>query len=339
MPNGLLCETNMKKANIVVQQAGLPKPGGSECYDCGAHMSFYALHNRIWAQAIPNYKQLKQDLKTAYPHDARKHLINLCFPCLEIRLGRPLTPDDFDLPVPVNHAIAWALRTKAHPIGDWRYYIDAGIPIDPNWMHPHCQAATKALVERAPKHLARMIQSGSIEPAYLTHVAETLGQWKNWDEVVTTLLPLLDHPQAIVREGALYGLGVREGTRDERVDPKVLHLRDNDPSESIRLIAKDYIEAWEHFSPLALFEVRLRTVEQNMARHQRTLPATPLWYRKPDDQAYIMACNYSAKDCLDQLLPRLPNDDAALRVVSYWWNMGYDVLSHPGVREALEPKK
>lgn len=71
-----------------------------------------------------------------------------------------------------------------------------------------------------------------------------------------------------------------------------------------------------------------------MARTPRTPPKNPPWFLQPDDAAYLLACRHSPKECLDIALRDLPNETSR-RIVSYWWTMGYNVMGHPGIQEAL----
>ena len=54
--------------------------------------------------------------------------------------------------------------------------------------------------------LAQLIQSQQLAAADLTFAAEILGNSKDHELVRTVLTPLLSHVEAVVREGAIYGL-------------------------------------------------------------------------------------------------------------------------------------
>lgn len=56
-----------------------------------------------------------------------------------------------------------------------------------------------------PGRLVELIRS-SLRPALLTFAAEAAGRIANTALVVNALLPLLAHADAVVREGAIYGL-------------------------------------------------------------------------------------------------------------------------------------
>jgi hypothetical protein len=84
------------------------------CHDCKNHFSDYTVREEVWAQAWPEYKQMKAELSKKYKGTNeffRAHLF-LCFACLERRLGRVLTPADFDLSIPTNQGIALGLQMR-----------------------------------------------------------------------------------------------------------------------------------------------------------------------------------------------------------------------------------
>lgn len=60
-----------------------------DCMDCGVNTSeikeYYTLLDEVWLRANP------------------KDLGMLCLACVENRLGRLLTRDDFDMEAPINH--------------------------------------------------------------------------------------------------------------------------------------------------------------------------------------------------------------------------------------------
>jgi HEAT repeat protein len=77
------------------------------------------------------------------------------------------------------------------------------------------------LAREHPGRLARWIRSSTLQPAALTFAAEALGESEDSRMVVHCLLPLLEHPSSVVREGAIYGLanhlehpGVRKRLQD-----------------------------------------------------------------------------------------------------------------------------
>lgn len=80
-----------------------PLPRWGECYDCRRQSPMYMVRNPVWAAAWPEYRRLRAYLKVEHP-DENVYLL-LCFPCLEARLKRKLTIDDFDLNIAINHGI------------------------------------------------------------------------------------------------------------------------------------------------------------------------------------------------------------------------------------------
>jgi hypothetical protein len=87
------------------------EPKGYRCYDCGAWDDQYMVHKAVWDIAWPNYREDKvAALSLAFDtkEDWRRHLL-LCFQCLEKRLDRPLTLDDFTL-VPINSSIFFGAK-------------------------------------------------------------------------------------------------------------------------------------------------------------------------------------------------------------------------------------
>lgn len=78
-----------------------------QCWDCGMPTAPYMVHNEVWKAAWPDGEPARRRLSTLatklFPNrrnqDPQTHRvlvsINLCFGCLEKRLGRHLTVDDF----------------------------------------------------------------------------------------------------------------------------------------------------------------------------------------------------------------------------------------------------
>lgn len=85
------------------------------------------LHDAVWVQAMPNYKEVSAALRAQFPSRGERHTdprssVQLCFDCVEKRLGRPLTDDDFPL-VPVNAWVSASLRER----------ITRGMPPEVAW--------------------------------------------------------------------------------------------------------------------------------------------------------------------------------------------------------------
>lgn len=107
----------------------------------------------------------------------------------------------------------------------------------------YCEAYFRELVERNPDELISLIESGELEETDLTFAAEILGSAPDSDRVVPVLVGLLDHPSALVREGAVYGLGEHESHMTREVREKLGQLARNDPNAEIREIAGEALES------------------------------------------------------------------------------------------------
>ena len=74
------------------------------------------VHDTVWETAWPDHQAVLDALIAAYDPKAT-HAQNvqtfLCLDCLERRLGRWLTADDFDFALPINDGIAIGLKVAA----------------------------------------------------------------------------------------------------------------------------------------------------------------------------------------------------------------------------------
>jgi hypothetical protein len=107
---------------------------------------------------------------------------------------------------------------------------------------PHARASRsylRQLAETSPDDLLALIRGGQLPPEELTHAAEIAGAMKH-EDVASTLLPLLEAPSAVVREGAVYGLAWSR--QDPRVVMALRELAANDPSEAVRDAAKGALD-------------------------------------------------------------------------------------------------
>jgi hypothetical protein len=89
---------------------------------------------------------------------------------------------------------------------------------DPNALG---EALFERLAQQDPNRLLRMLNSGDLEPALLTHAAETAGRHLASELVVPVLLKLLQHTSPLVREGAIYGLSHHDG---DQIDQALQNL-------------------------------------------------------------------------------------------------------------------
>jgi hypothetical protein len=81
------------------------------------------------------------------------------------------------------------------------------------------------------------------EPVFLSDVGEALGliPTRHFDIVVPALVDLLQHEQAFVREGALYGAASFWETSEE-LRALIHKMAESDPSPAIRETAQDLIK-------------------------------------------------------------------------------------------------
>lgn len=68
-----------------------------------------------------------------------------------------------------------------------------------------CEDMFEQLAASAPGALLTLVNENCLQPSELTLAAEALGRIAS-PEAETVLTRLLDHPSAVVREGAIYGL-------------------------------------------------------------------------------------------------------------------------------------
>ena len=85
--------------------------------------------------------------------------------------------------------------------------------------------------------LIALLSSTELAPADLTFAAEAAGQH---DEAVPSLLKLLDHEHAVVREGALYGLTPHVDAQG--VADRLRRIARHDSSGTIREIAASIVD-------------------------------------------------------------------------------------------------
>jgi hypothetical protein len=89
-----------------------------------------------------------------------------------------------------------------------------------------------------------VIELGTLRGGDLTFAAEILGRASEADGAVVrrALLPLLAHPEAVVREGAVYGLTRHQ---DAAVQTALETMAATDPYEVLRTAALDALEERE----------------------------------------------------------------------------------------------
>lgn len=97
-----------------------------------------------------------------------------------------------------------------------------------------CESAFYAM---PAAELIALISSTSLAPEDLTFAAESAGQHA---EAVPALLTLLDHEQAVVREGALYGLTPHVDVQN--VAEKLREVARHDSSGAVRVVAASIVD-------------------------------------------------------------------------------------------------
>ena len=105
----------------------------------------------------------------------------------------------------------------------------------------HCEDEFEWLADHDPAKLLNLITSGTLTDPDLTFAAEYAGLIG--ESAIPYLVPLLDHPKAYVREGAIIGL---QATRRIGQHPEVLtklrQLAGTDPSEALREVALEALD-------------------------------------------------------------------------------------------------
>ena len=108
----------------------------------------------------------------------------------------------------------------------------------------HCQDEFDYLSQYHPGILVALIKNNELEDTLLTFAAESLGLSKNTELVETTLLPLLNHQFAPVREGAIYGLQ-RHIYDSSKILEAIQYVTLKDTSKGVRTAAQDAIDMLE----------------------------------------------------------------------------------------------
>jgi len=111
----------------------------------------------------------------------------------------------------------------------------AASAVTSRWQVP-CEAAFDFLAESFPSELMRLVSMGKLESVDLTLAAESLGHISIGDVARRALIPLLDHSDAMVREGAIYGLR-KHANAETRA--RLARMVTSDPSCEVRQVASD----------------------------------------------------------------------------------------------------
>lgn len=105
-----------------------------------------------------------------------------------------------------------------------------------------CEFEFESMSRAAPSRLIAWIRSGVLAPADLTFAAECLGD-ADHPEVPRVLIELTRHTAAVVREGAVYGIGRMSG-HDRDTDALLQRLHEmayHDPSPGVKSAARDVL--------------------------------------------------------------------------------------------------
>lgn len=102
-----------------------------------------------------------------------------------------------------------------------------------------CEATFEYLAEHHPDALVVLVQHGALKVTDLTFAAEAVGRFQNSILVRAVLLPLLRHPSAVVREGAVYGIS---NHLDMASRQELERVARDDASPGVRTAARDALE-------------------------------------------------------------------------------------------------
>lgn len=116
---------------------------------------------------------------------------------------------------------------------------DLAFAVSLRWREP-CEAAFEFILAHDPSQLALLIKSRGLHPGDLTFAAEILGRSTESNRVRAVLVPLLRHEEAVVREGAIYGLAAH---LDAVARDELSRLATSDRSAAVRTAAGDALDA------------------------------------------------------------------------------------------------
>jgi HEAT repeat protein len=128
------------------------------------------------------------------------------------------------------------LRPVPPPFDSLR--ADIAADVADKWREP-CESAFEYLSVTYPDSLLALIRSNRLAPSDLTFAAEIAGRIAGHESVRAVLVPLLAHAEAVVREGAIYGL-----TRHLDAPTRALleRLAIEDRSAAVRTAARDALD-------------------------------------------------------------------------------------------------
>ncbi len=135
-------------------------------------------------------------------------------------------------PTPVKRGMAVSPEPR-QSVRDWKVYVPQQLR-NQEWSLG--EELFAALAEHEPQSLVRLVESGALDRVDLSFALEALGKAGAAYEQV--LISKLTHSQAVVREGAVYGLAELEG---ERVRQTLLRAAQNDSSPGVRAAAEQVL--------------------------------------------------------------------------------------------------
>jgi len=92
------------------------------CLDCEQATEYYMVSNEVWLEAIPDYREIKQERKQKHPPKCTQRHVMLCLGCLTLRLGRPLRRLDFPSHIRLN---------RENILKDHRFFPNHGELLNP----------------------------------------------------------------------------------------------------------------------------------------------------------------------------------------------------------------
>ena len=103
-----------------------------------------------------------------------------------------------------------------------------------------CRNAFAEMAANNPDSLIEWINSKTLGSGHLTFAAEELKNIHTSKLVVDTLITLSNHKEAVVREGAVYGMYGH--LNDSQVVKRLLEMAYNDSSIGVKQAAKDILD-------------------------------------------------------------------------------------------------
>jgi len=95
----------VQEACRAVQPASILEGSLAECRDCKGYVPGFMVFDWVWLEGWPSYPAEKNALEERFGSGDLRAILELCVPCLEARLKRPLRTEDV-LAIPFN---AWLL--------------------------------------------------------------------------------------------------------------------------------------------------------------------------------------------------------------------------------------